>query len=289
MKFDNTFNTKSPVRKSFLGVTITPEFASYLLEYNTANFRKETQFLIKEYAKEMSLGHWSISNSPISFNIDGILDDGQNRLYACVKSKTSFNSDILLGQPLEAAKNYDCGKNRTVSERLQVKKRVGPVLRLIASDYITGFSGKDITEIEILKNNGIGTIVEYILDFHNGNKGGFTTAAELVAATAAIIAVGYSDDKKMSILERYRDLTLGTAKHDFSFWYKDNKKKLVSHKTHNTVFAFHCYAPNVSNLIVKSKKVKDGLPAAFTVDMNSIEQSTKLIRDIFNNYLVNNK
>lgn len=289
MKFDHTFNTKSSTRKSFLGVEITPEFAAYLLEFNTANFRKEIPARITEYSKSMLSGHWTLSNSPISFNINGILDDGQNRLRACIKSNTTFISDILLGQPLESSRNYDCGKNRTVSQRIGVEDRVGPVLRLIANDYATGLTGTDMVHVETLKNNGIGDIVKTIIEFHGSRKGGFATAAELVAATAAIIAVGYDDNNKSSVFDRYRDLTLTTAKYEFSYWYSKNVKKLISHKSHRTVFAFHCYAPNISALSAKRKKGKDGLPASFTVDSNSIEQSTKLIREIFNNYINNNK
>jgi len=94
--------------------TIGPEQAEALLKMNTANFRKPDMRRVDSYAKEMSLGNWSLNGDTIKLN-GTVLLDGQHRLMAIVKSRVTIQTIVVRGVE-EDGKTIDRGKPRTIAQ-----------------------------------------------------------------------------------------------------------------------------------------------------------------------------
>lgn len=96
---------------------ITPEVASRLLEQNTGNFRGMKPNLRDRYAKAMSAGQWYERNGEsIKIGKDNIVQDGQHRLHAIVKSGVSLLCLIVYDLEPEAAMTQDTGNPRAVAD-----------------------------------------------------------------------------------------------------------------------------------------------------------------------------
>lgn len=100
--------------------TITPEVAADILYNHNPRNRRTTQSLINRYARDMAEGRWHNTGEPIIFNQEGNLDDGQNRLYACIKAEKSFKVMVVRGVEMEAQKYMDSGKGRTAADALSL-------------------------------------------------------------------------------------------------------------------------------------------------------------------------
>ncbi len=70
--------------------------AKVLLEFNTGN-RSLNEAVIKRYAADMKNGRWLNSGEPIIFSREGILNDGQHRLFASIEAGVEFTSDVRFG------------------------------------------------------------------------------------------------------------------------------------------------------------------------------------------------
>lgn len=89
---DNTKNIESMV------VLVTPDLASQWLKKNTKN-RKVRKMVVNSYAEDMKNGNWSLIGDSITFDEDGVLTNGQHRLYAITKSETSQYFNVMKGVP----------------------------------------------------------------------------------------------------------------------------------------------------------------------------------------------
>jgi hypothetical protein len=93
-------------------ILVTVSMAENWLANMIENQRKPSAATVNKYAKEMVVGKWEVS-SPLSFNDEGQLIDGQHRLLAVVKSGVSTPFLTVGNLPKSAALKFDLGKNRT--------------------------------------------------------------------------------------------------------------------------------------------------------------------------------
>ena len=98
--------------KLYHKVLITVDIASKMLKYNNRNRALKNQ-KIKEYSVLMQNGKWLHNGDSIRFDKNGNISDGQNRLYAVVKSSTPIISNVETGIDVEAFDTIDIGKRRT--------------------------------------------------------------------------------------------------------------------------------------------------------------------------------
>ena len=70
--------------------------ARVMLEHNTGN-RALTVGTVRRYAADMKNGRWLNSGEPVIFSREGILNDGQHRLFACIEAGVAFTADIRFG------------------------------------------------------------------------------------------------------------------------------------------------------------------------------------------------
>lgn len=99
--------------------TITPVVATEMLKKNLNN-RKVSEKHVSFLSDEMRSGNWLFDGQPIRFSEDNTLIDGQHRLNAIIKSKTSQNLLVITGLSKETFKVMDTGKNRNAADVLSM-------------------------------------------------------------------------------------------------------------------------------------------------------------------------
>ena len=61
--------------------------------------------------------NWSLTGETIKFGTDGLLKDGQHRLYACIRANTPFDTHAIFGINPETFQHIDVGKKLTALTR----------------------------------------------------------------------------------------------------------------------------------------------------------------------------
>jgi hypothetical protein len=133
---------------------IGPKEAKFLLKLNVRN-RKMKDYHLNSLAKDMSSesnwhedkSAWIFNAQPISFDVNGHLINGQNRLSAIIKSekvlviKTFFNTDS------ETFKVYDTGKTKNATKILDLMSISDPSKAAnIVKLYKSVITGKGFSE-----------------------------------------------------------------------------------------------------------------------------------------------
>jgi hypothetical protein len=96
---------------------VTPEMAHEWLKKNHEKNRKKRTAKIAEYAVDQKRGNWVLSDQCISFDTDGKLINGQNRLQAVCISGVTIRVIVLFNAPRRAFYVIDGGAKRTTDER----------------------------------------------------------------------------------------------------------------------------------------------------------------------------
>lgn len=99
---------------------ITPEIAQQYLTLNIDNNRNPLADRIDRIARDMVNGDWIVTADPIKFNEDGKLIDGQHRLRAILRSKTTVRMLVARNVPEDAVLVIDTGATRTVAQTLKI-------------------------------------------------------------------------------------------------------------------------------------------------------------------------
>lgn len=98
---------------------ITPIKAEEWLNRNTHN-RPLHNSLVSKYADEMKRKQWVLNGEAIIFDYNGVLLDGQHRLWACIESQSNFQSVVTRGVAPEGFVTIDTGSKRSNSDVLAI-------------------------------------------------------------------------------------------------------------------------------------------------------------------------
>ena len=98
---------------------ITPEIAKEMLGVNLHNRGKKRA--LGAYAKDMASGNWEVNGATLVFSDEGVLLDGQNRLYACIEADTPFHTFVVRGVTEAAQESMDIGATRTLADMLSLR------------------------------------------------------------------------------------------------------------------------------------------------------------------------
>ena len=119
--------------------TITPKFAAQILQHNAKFNRAPNRGKIKEYVRAMLRQDWAETGEPVIFADDPVTNNlvmlnGQNRMKACVSSKTSFVTAVTIGIDISAFDKMDSGKTRSPDSILkkQIDGPIGHAMRSLA-------------------------------------------------------------------------------------------------------------------------------------------------------------
>lgn len=114
--------------------TFTPKMAATILGLggdgvgrNTHNRNRKLK-KINEYADDMTDNQWRLTGDTIKFTQSGALGDGQNRLFACAKSKKSFRTHVVFGIADDVFPWLDKGKQRSIGDDFFIDGMENPVL-----------------------------------------------------------------------------------------------------------------------------------------------------------------
>lgn len=113
-----TTTTVTPTA-TFEIIDVDPETAAVWLD-NMAPNRKPSQKRVTSMAKMMKTDLWIFDASPIRFDINGKLVDGQNRLHAVIEADMTVTFAVVHGVAPEAMAVMDTGKSRTFVDILQM-------------------------------------------------------------------------------------------------------------------------------------------------------------------------
>lgn len=107
------------VRRGNYLVLITPDIAAELLERNKNN-RLPKRRAIAQYSRDMLAANWNPDASDIKVDKHGVLQDGQNRLMACVESGAPFPTLLRTGTDPQAKDHVDQGVRRTAGDTFRM-------------------------------------------------------------------------------------------------------------------------------------------------------------------------
>jgi hypothetical protein len=98
-------------------VIITPAIARELMKRNTDNrpFRGTVR---DNYRRVIEAGRWHLTHQGMAMDANGVLQDGQHRLQACIDTDTAITTAFTVGCPVENFKAIDEGRNRSVADLL---------------------------------------------------------------------------------------------------------------------------------------------------------------------------
>src|SRR5262245_5096001 len=96
---------------------ISSAVAKSLLDRNTRNRRKSNPD-VDDWSTEMAAGRWRETSQGIGIARDGIIVDGQHRLYAIVDSGVTVSMIVVVGLDPEVFTVTDTGRRRTSADAL---------------------------------------------------------------------------------------------------------------------------------------------------------------------------
>lgn len=100
-------------------LNVTPGLASAMLVYNIGN-RKLVEEQVAKHVHRLKAGEFILHHHGISFAKAGVLNDGQHRLTAIVRSGVSGQLQVTFGAEREEFSVIDQGKTRTASHLLSI-------------------------------------------------------------------------------------------------------------------------------------------------------------------------
>jgi hypothetical protein len=115
-------------------VSITPKAAATILGVGTdspglnSHNRGRKPSKIKEYAEDMTNSQWHLTGDTIKFTKSGLLGDGQNRLYACVRARKAFLTHVVFGIDDAVFPWLDKGRTRSIGDDFFVDGMDNPQL-----------------------------------------------------------------------------------------------------------------------------------------------------------------
>lgn len=108
-------------REVFSGeYVITPQMAGLLLQKNPDN-RHTKKTRIAEIRADLEGGRYVMNGEPIIVSREGLLNDGQHRLMACVESGVTFRSLVVFGVTRSSRLTLDQGTARTTADYLDMQ------------------------------------------------------------------------------------------------------------------------------------------------------------------------
>lgn len=97
---------------------ITPEMALHWLN-RLVNCRIVNPADVEAYARDMVAGNWNENGETIKWDVEDNCVDGETRLRACVLAGVPFESWVVVGLPVRAARTVDLGRKRLLSAVLR--------------------------------------------------------------------------------------------------------------------------------------------------------------------------
>ena len=121
---------------------ITPTMAENWLDNANVSNRKISDAHVARLARDMKEGRWGVTHEAIAFDPNGILLDGQHRLWAIIEADRTVTMNVWFNISPQARMVIDSGKSRSMVDVLrlgsgdsQINKNEVAILRAMLSGY----------------------------------------------------------------------------------------------------------------------------------------------------------
>jgi len=149
-------------------VVMTPALAATILDSRNTSNRKISKAHVNLLAKFMENGDWDFNGDSIRFDENGVLIDGQHRLLAIIKSKTSQIVLILTGVEHKAFDTIDIGSKRSGSDIFSINNIKNETLTASVVKFIYAFkNGKFSANRNTIRNLSTHEIMDYYESLDN--------------------------------------------------------------------------------------------------------------------------
>jgi hypothetical protein len=108
-------------------VEITPDLAEQWITERNSHNRKLVEAHAERLAGEMKANRWRLTHQGIAFNTNGVLTDGQHRLWAIVLSGVTVRTWVFFNEPVESLGAVDVIRGRTNDEVITLAGGMGEV------------------------------------------------------------------------------------------------------------------------------------------------------------------
>jgi hypothetical protein len=117
-------------------ITISPELADWILQNRNTNNRNRRPKKIKRFSEKMAAGEFLLTGDTIKFGKSGILLDGQNRLFGCIRAGVSFRTHVVFGIDDKVFVFLDTGAPRSNPDTFQIEGVANPKLASAATRWV---------------------------------------------------------------------------------------------------------------------------------------------------------
>ena len=134
---------------------VTPQLAENWIIYNIENNRHLNNKTVELLKNILLSGKGKLTNDAISFNINGMLVNGQHRLWAIIESGVTLKCIIQKNLPLDSMDCLDQGKRRTNDDNFKIQGKNYPkdcaatvrcILNSLSSHRATVYSHSEIAD-----------------------------------------------------------------------------------------------------------------------------------------------
>lgn len=205
---DKLLERGSRGQESFVD-TITPGRAAALLKRNPKN-RALKERMIAEIADDIRHARYDLNGETIILSDDGLLNDGQNRLWACIDAGKPIVTFIAIGVSRDSRVTVDQGKARTAADFLEMENGTASpkvaaaatrMLWLYKQGAINDGGGLPVSKATIRAEYQAGEVEinEWVYRISKGKKkqlkGGPIVAAAVLLARCNTVAAGIFFDR----------------------------------------------------------------------------------------------
>lgn len=124
MRFQELFSRREPYQ---IVVLVTPEIAEDWLTNCNVHNRKLIDSHVEYLANEIRAGRWRLTHQGIAFSANGVLLDGQHRLWAVVLAGMPALMRVFVNQPAETMSVIDTGQRRRNDQIITLTGNLGEV------------------------------------------------------------------------------------------------------------------------------------------------------------------
>lgn len=133
----NPLRREHPMSIEIDTITVTPDLAAHWLGSNLHNRNKKDP-AIARYATDMKNGDWMFDGTPIRFDRNGVLLDGQNRLHALIEANVVLDFVVIRNLDPASQETMDTGVPRSLGDALALRgypnsAHLGGILRKIVA------------------------------------------------------------------------------------------------------------------------------------------------------------
>ncbi len=132
---------RGKTERFFEEANLTPAMAEALIFMNTRN-RALRPARVARYVRDMLDGRWILTAENIAISTEGLLNDGQHRLHACVESGVSIPMTLAWGRNEKEFEKSNTGLARDAKDHLHAERIANPQVLAPMASLLLRVEGK---------------------------------------------------------------------------------------------------------------------------------------------------